>query len=198
MCWRRLEIMSTNSNLTGKAPIRYEGDVLYVDELSLAEFARWAETPFYLYSKKAFLQALKGWKKAVEGLPALITFALKANDNLRLLELVAAEGLGADVVSGGELFLARKAGIPAERIVFAGVGKQAKEIRAALEQGVRSLNVESQSELRLINRIAGELGVAAPVNIRINPDIDPKSHPYISTGLAENKFGLPLGQAKAV
>ena len=190
--------MSTNSNLTGKAPIRYEGDVLYVDELSLAEFARWAETPFYLYSKKAFLQALKGWKKAVEGLPALITFALKANDNLRLLELVAAEGLGADVVSGGELFLARKAGIPAERIVFAGVGKQAKEIRAALEQGVRSLNVESQSELRLINRIAGELGVAAPVNIRINPDIDPKSHPYISTGLAENKFGLPLGQAKAV
>ena len=177
-------------------PLAYRQGRLYVEDLSLQELVKWADTPFYLYSKRLLLNNIREWKAAVADLPAGITFALKANDNLRLLELVAKEGLGADIVSGGELFLARRAGIPAERIVFAGVGKQEKEIREALQAGIRAFNVESWPELELIQKLAAELGKKAPIHVRVNPDIDPKSHPYISTGLAENKFGLPAAQAK--
>lgn len=173
----------------------YKNNLLHVEELSAEEIARQTGTPVFVYSQSAFLANLDAWKDAASKFDCLICYALKANDNLELLKLASQRGLGADVVSGGELFVALKAGFPPEKIVFAGVGKRAEEIRYALKTGIRALNVESRQELEVIQQIAREVGHPAPVHVRVNPDIDPQSHPYISTGMAQNKFGIEISQA---
>ncbi len=144
------------------------------------------------------LAGYDAYSKAFRGIPHLICYALKANSNLSLLKLLARQGSGADIVSGGELYRALKAGFPPERIVFAGVGKTAEEIESALRKKILAIHVESEQELLLIDSIAGRLGFIAPVSLRINPDIDPRTHPYISTGLTQHKFGIPIEEAFAL
>ena len=141
---------------------------------------------------------MKVFTEAFSKTSHIICFSVKANSNLAVLQLMAQMGTGADIVSGGELFRALKAGIPPERIVFSGVGKRADEIRYALETGILMLNVESADELDNLNKIAVEMGTKAPIALRINPDIDPRTHSYISTGLKKNKFGIPVTEALAL
>ncbi len=152
-------------------------------------------TPLYIYSYNTLLRHFLAYEHAFDGFPHLVCFALKANSNAAIVNLFARHGGGADVVSGGELFRALRAGVPADRIVYAGVGKTEEEIRYALDSGILMFNVESEDELREIDRVAGLMGKKAPVALRINPDIDPQTHPYISTGLKKHKFGIPIGEA---
>jgi diaminopimelate decarboxylase len=155
-----------------------------------AEIADAAGTPVYVYDADGFRARIARLEGALSGVPHQTCYAAKANDALALLHIAAEAGLGADIVSGGELAKALRAGVPAERIVFSGVGKRPEEIRAALEAGVRSLNVESLPELDVVAGEARSLGVAAPVSVRLNPDVDPRTHRYVSTGSATSKFGL--------
>jgi diaminopimelate decarboxylase len=148
-------------------------------------------TPFYAYDAGVFRARIRAFENALAGVDHLTCYSLKANDALALVRIAGEEELGADVVSGGELFKARRAGIAPERIVFSGVGKRGDEIRAALEDSVRSINVESHGELDLVAAEARGLGVRAPVAVRLNPDVDPDTHAYIATGRASSKFGLP-------
>jgi diaminopimelate decarboxylase len=173
----------------------YKNSELYAEDVSVRKIADSVGTPLYIYSHKTIRRHLDAYKKAFDGYPNTICFALKANSNLAILKVLAQNGCGADVVSGGELYLARKAGIPAKKIVYAGVGKTEKEIADALKARIMMFNVESSDELRAINGIAGELGVKAPIALRVNPDIDPQTHPYISTGLRKSKFGIPIEEA---
>ena len=163
--------------------------------VTLQEIAAAVGTPFYAYDADVFRSRMAGLKTALASSSAIICYSAKANDALALLRIAGEEGLGADIVSGGELFKAQKAGIPAERIVFSGVGKRRDEIRAALEAGVRSINVESPVEIELIADEAGALGVVAPVSVRLNPGIESGTHDYVATGHAGAKFGLPAGPA---
>lgn len=162
---------------------------------TLQEIAAAAGTPFYAYDADVFRSRIAGLKTALGGTSTLVCYSAKANDALALLSIAGEEGLGADIVSGGELFKAQKAGIPAERIVFSGVGKRRDEIRAALEAGVRSINVESPVEIELIADEAGALGLVAPVSVRLNPGIESGTHDYVATGHAGAKFGLAAGPA---
>jgi diaminopimelate decarboxylase len=162
---------------------------------TLQEIAAAVGTPFYAYDADVFRARIAELKAALGGTSTLVCYSAKANDALALLRIAGEEGLGADIVSGGELFKAQKAGIPAERIVFSGVGKRRDEIRAALEAGVRSINVESPVEIELIADEAGSLGVVAPVSVRLNPGIASGTHDYVATGHAGAKFGLPSGSA---
>ena len=173
----------------------YRNSELYAEDVPVRKIADSIGTPLYIYSHKTILRHLDAYKKAFDGYPSTICFALKANSNLAILKVLAKNGCGADVVSGGELYLARKAGISAKKIVYAGVGKTDREIAAALKARIMMFNVESSDELRAINGIAGELGVRAPIALRVNPDIDPQTHPYISTGLRKSKFGIPIEEA---
>jgi diaminopimelate decarboxylase len=175
--------------------IRYRGSQFFIDGISAEKLARKYGTPLYVYSQETFLSNFRKFKKAFRGLPVEICYALKANSNLSLLHLLAKEGSGADIVSVGELQLARKAGIPPRRIVFTGVGKTEHEIREALRARVFMLNIESEQELDLTNSIALKLKLKAPIGLRVNPDIDPRTHPYISTGLKRHKFGVPMSLA---
>lgn len=168
---------------------------LHAEDVSVSAIADRIDTPFYLYSHEALADNFRAFDGAFNGMPHLTCFAVKANSNLAVLSLFAKEGGGADIVSGGELFRALKAGVPADRIVFAGVGKKRSEIQAALEAGIRMFNVESREELLAINEIAGTMGTKAPIALRVNPDIDPKTHPYISTGLRKYKFGIAIEEA---
>jgi diaminopimelate decarboxylase len=152
-------------------------------------------TPCYVYSHATLRHHFKVFDGAFEGVPHLTCFAVKACSNLAVLSLFGSLGGGVDIVSGGELFRARKAGIPADRIVYAGVGKTVDEIDYALREGILMFNIESTQELEAINARAGELDVRARIAIRINPDVDPKTHPYISTGLKKNKFGIDIETA---
>jgi diaminopimelate decarboxylase len=147
-------------------------------------------TPFYAYDGDLFRERIRRFRAAFASAPHLVCYALKANDALALVRIAAEEGLGADIVSGGELEKALKAGVPGERIVFSGVGKRREEIRAALEAGVRSLNVESLGELDVVAEEASALGVVAPVSVRLNPDVEADTHAYVATGSARSKFGL--------
>ena len=165
---------------------------------SLEELARQYGTPLYVYSLAALNEAYAAYEQALSGLPHLICYAVKANGSLAILQHFARLGAGFDIVSGGELARVLSAGGSADRIVFSGVGKTAAEMRMALEAGIRCFNVESESELDRLNRVAGELGKRAPVSFRVNPDVDPKTHPYISTGLRQNKFGVPIERAPAL
>jgi diaminopimelate decarboxylase len=174
---------------------QYDGDQLRSEEVPIERIARDVGTPFYLYSHATLTHHFRVFDDAFAGIPHLICFAMKANSNLAVLKLFADLGGGADVVSGGELYRALKAGVPPSRIVFAGVGKTREEIDYALKSDILMFNVESSEELRLLNDVAGSVGVTAQVALRINPDVDPKTHPYISTGLKKSKFGIDISLA---
>ncbi len=181
--------------MNGYNPFIFKDRELYCEEVPVREIAREIETPFYLYSSTTLEDHFRSFDKAFHSCPHLICFAVKANSNLAVLNLLGKMGAGADIVSGGELYRALRAGIPADRIVYSGVGKTEKEIQEAIEAGILMFNVESMEELEAISRQARRLRCRARISFRINPDVDPKTHPYISTGLKENKFGLPMSQA---
>ncbi|MBF0138175.1 MAG: diaminopimelate decarboxylase [Magnetococcus sp. DMHC-1] len=176
----------------------YLGDRLHCEEVPLDHIAELVGTPFYCYSERTLLRHLKAFQDAFRGMEHRICYSVKANSNLAVLSALVQHGAGLDIVSGGELERAQRVGCPAERIVFSGVGKSAAEIRAALMYGVSMLNVESEAELQRVNAVAKSLGVWAPVALRINPDVNPRTHPHISTGLKRNKFGIPHGRALAL
>jgi diaminopimelate decarboxylase len=174
---------------------RYKNGQLFAEDVPVKRIAEMYGTPLYIYSHRTLLQHFKAYDEAFDGVPHIICFALKANSSTSILRLFAKNGGGADVVSGGEVFRALKAGISARRIVYAGVGKTEEEIGYALKAKILMFNVESESELVEIDRIAGKMKVKAPVSLRVNPDIDPETHPYISTGLRKHKFGIPIEDA---
>jgi diaminopimelate decarboxylase len=174
---------------------KYRGAELYAEEVPVRELAEKYGTPLYIYSHKTLVQHFRAYDEAYRDFPHIICYAMKANSNGAVLRLLARSGCGADIVSGGELFRAMKAGIPAQKIVYAGVGKTEEEIRSALKAKILMFNVESEDELREIDRVAGKMRTKAPVALRVNPDIDAKTHPYISTGMREHKFGISIDNA---
>ena len=174
---------------------QYREGELCCEDVPLARIAKEVGSPCYVYSHSALVRQFRAYDSAFQNIPHIVAFAMKANSNLAVLKLMASEGSGVDIVSGGELFRALKAGVPASKIVFAGVGKNAGEIRDALKAGILMFNVESSAELHAINDVAASMGHKARVALRINPDIDPKTHPYISTGLKKSKFGIGAERA---
>jgi len=174
---------------------RYKKNELFAEDVPVRRLAEKYGTPLYIYSHKTLLRHFMAYQKAFDGYPHIICFALKSNSNPAILRLFAKNGGGADIVSGGELFTALSAGISPKKIVYAGVGKTEDEIRLALKSWILMFNVESGDELRAINKVAGAMKAKAPVALRINPDIDPETHPYISTGLRQHKFGIPIEDA---
>ncbi|HET7438754.1 MAG TPA: diaminopimelate decarboxylase, partial [Nitrospira sp.] len=173
----------------------YRQGELYCEQVAVSQIAKEVGTPCYIYSHATLIRHVRAYDSAFKNIPHLIAFAMKANSNLAILRLMAKEGSGVDIVSGGELFRALKAGVPASKIVFAGVGKNAEEIRDALKADILMFNVESSAEIHALNDVAASLGKKARVALRINPDIDPKTHPYISTGLKKSKFGIAADRA---
>ena len=168
----------------------YREDQLYCEDLPVHKIAAEVGTPFYLYSHATLTRHLTAFKEAFEGIDHLVCFSAKANTNLAILKLFADSGCGLDIVSGGELYRGHQAGFKPDRIVYSGVGKRVDEIDDALKAGILMFNLESVDELKVIDQRAGELNRRARVAIRVNPDVDPKTHPYISTGLKKNKFGI--------
>jgi diaminopimelate decarboxylase len=179
-------------------PFVYQGGVLHAEGVPLPAIAAEVGTPFYCYSTEALVANYRAYAGAFEGQDAGVCYALKANSNLAVVRTLAQQGAGADVVSEGEMRRALAAGVPANRIVFSGVGKSRSEMRAALEAGIYQLNVESVPELEALSEVAASLGVEAPIAIRVNPDVDAKTHAKISTGKKENKFGIDWDHARAV
>jgi diaminopimelate decarboxylase len=173
----------------------YRHGELYCEQVPVSRIAKELGTPCYVYSHATLVRHFHAYDNAFKNIPHVIAFAMKANSNLAILRLMAREGSGVDIVSGGELFRALKAGVPASKIVFAGVGKTPGEIRDALNADILMFNVESPAELHAINQVAVEMGGKARIALRINPDIDPKTHPYISTGLKKSKFGIAAERA---
>jgi diaminopimelate decarboxylase len=169
---------------------------LHVEALPLAEIAERFGTPTYVYSRAALTAAFNAYKDALAGREALVCYAVKANSNLAILNVFARLGAGFDIVSGGELARVIAAGGDPKKVVFSGVGKSAAEMRQALDAGILCFNVESAAELEQLNEVAGDLGKKAPVSLRVNPNVDPKTHPYISTGLKSNKFGVAFEEAR--
>ena len=176
----------------------YRGDRLCAEELPLDEIARQFGTPCYVYSRATLERHWRAFDRAFHDHPHLICFAVKSNSNLAVLNVLARLGSGFDIVSVGELERVLAAGGDPSRVVFSGVGKREDEIRRALEVGIRCFNAESEPELARIDRVAGELGLIAPVSLRVNPDVDARTHPYIATGLKENKFGIDIRVAESV
>ncbi len=174
---------------------KYKNSELFAEDVPVSKLAEKYGTPLYVYSHKTLLRHFKAYDDAFNGYPHIICFAAKANSNIAILRLFAKNGGGADIVSGGELFTALKAGVSPKKIVYAGVGKTDDEIRFALRTKILMFNVESEDELKEINKVAGKMKTKAPVALRINPDIDPETHPYISTGLKKHKFGIPIEDA---
>ena len=172
--------------------------MLHAENVALSQIAAAFDTPCYVYSKAALTQAFTRFKAGLVGTNHLVCFAVKANPNIAILNLFAKLGAGFDIVSGGELARVLAAGGDPQKIVFSGVGKSADEMRAALNAGIFCFNVESRSELTRLNEVAGEMGKIAPVSLRVNPNVDAKTHPYISTGLKINKFGVAFDEAIAV
>jgi diaminopimelate decarboxylase len=175
----------------------YRGDELHAEGIPVSRIATAVGTPFYLYSAAAFTAQYRRFAEAFSGEPPLICYAVKANSNLAVLRLFAGLGAGADVVSEGELRRALAAGVPPQRILFSGVGKTRGELEAALDAGIHQINVESVPELRRLSEIASARGRVAPIAIRVNPDVDARTHAKISTGLKESKFGIDLGEVVA-
>ncbi|MEZ5685518.1 MAG: diaminopimelate decarboxylase [Paracoccaceae bacterium] len=176
----------------------YQNGVLHAEDVPLPEIAAAVGTPFYVYSVATLTRHFKLFEEALAGLPHLVCFAIKSNSNLAVLKVLGDLGAGMDVVSGGEYRRAKAAGVPGERIVFSGIGKTREEIHLALSGGIRQFNVESEPELQVISQVATELGVTAPIALRVNPDVDAKTHEKIATGKSENKFGIPIAKARAV
>jgi len=179
-------------------PFIYRDNALFCEDVPLSELAEKFGTPCYIYSKAFLLSRCRAYQQALSAHKHLVCYSVKASSNVNLLRIFAKEGLGCDIVSGGELFRAKIAEVPGHKIVYSGVGKTVDEIRDALNYGILFFNVESEDELRLINSTAAEMGVVAPVSLRVNPDVDPLTHPYISTGLKENKFGIPMVEAEQI
>ncbi len=176
----------------------YSENSLLCEQVPLVEIAQAVGTPSYVYSSGAILQAFHQYDQAFGTLPHTVCFAVKANSTLAVLSLLAKAGSGFDIVSGGELFRVLQAGGDPTRVVFSGVGKSAEEIEYALMEGIYSFNCESEAELHLIDALAGRLGKIARFSLRVNPDVDASTHPYISTGLREHKFGIDIAEAEAI
>src|SRR5436305_9236041 len=176
----------------------YRNGVLHAEAVDLVALADAVGTPFYCYSTATLERHYRVFAEAFAGLDALVCYSLKANSNQSVLRTLAKLGAGADVVSGGELKRERAAGIPAEKIVFSGVGKTEAELRAALAADVLCINVESEPELDLLSRLAVEAGKTARISVRVNPDVDAGTHAKIATGKSENKFGVPIERAREV
>lgn len=177
---------------------QFQNGVLHAEDVSLAQLAKEYGTPLYVYSRAALNDAWSGYARALEGRKALVCFGMKANSNLAVLNEFSRLGAGFDIVSGGELARVLAAGGDAGKVVFSGVGKQVWELQAALDAGVKCFNVESEAELERLSQVASTSGRIAPVSLRVNPDVDAQTHPYISTGLKENKFGIPIDAAPQV
>ncbi|MCZ4366204.1 diaminopimelate decarboxylase [Sulfitobacter dubius] len=176
----------------------YKDGVLHAEDVSLAEIAAAVGTPVYVYSTATLLRHFHLFDDALSGMDHLVCYAMKANSNQAVLRTLAQAGAGMDVVSGGEYRRAKAAGVPGDRIVFSGVGKTREEIELALTGGIRQFNVESEPEMILLDVVARELGKVAPITIRVNPDVDAKTHAKIATGKSENKFGIPIARARDV
>jgi diaminopimelate decarboxylase len=172
--------------------------ILFAEDVSLETIANQFGTPTYIYSKNTLIQTFESFKKGLLKTDHLVCFAVKANSNIAILNLFASLGAGFDIVSGGELERVLCAGGDPQKIVFSGVGKTASEIEAALKANILCFNVESRSELLRIEAVASKINIKAPISIRVNPDVDAKTHPYISTGLKDNKFGVDFNQALAL
>jgi len=177
---------------------QYRDDRLFAEDVDLTALAGKVGTPFYVYSAATLRRHVQVMRDAFKGIDTLVAYAMKANSNQAVIKLIAKEGAGADVVSGGELERAIAAGVPANRIVFSGVGKTFAEMRRALEVGIKCFNLESEPELERLSDVAVSMGMTAPVSVRINPDVDAGTHKKISTGKAENKFGIPFARAREV
>jgi diaminopimelate decarboxylase len=188
----------TQQGIFGMDHFLYRGGALHAEDVPLSEIAASVGTPFYCYSTATLERHFRLFDEALEGMDHLVCYAMKAASNVAILKTLAALGAGMDVVSGGEYLRARAAGVPGERIVFSGVGKTEAEMRLALEGGVRQFNVESEPEMEALNRVALDLGKVAPITVRVNPDVDAKTHAKIATGKSENKFGIPISRAREV
>ncbi len=176
----------------------YRDGMLHAEDVALTDIAATIGTPFYCYSAATLTRHYSLFTQALSPMPHLVCFAIKSLSNIAILKLLGDLGAGMDVVSVGEYLRARAAGVPGERIVFSGVGKTRDEMRVALQGGIRQFNVESEPELRALSQVATELGVVAPIAIRVNPDVDAKTHAKIATGKKENKFGIPITRAPAI
>ncbi|MEP1535274.1 MAG: diaminopimelate decarboxylase [Paracoccaceae bacterium] len=176
----------------------YRDGTLFAEDVPLTEIAAAVGTPFYVYSTATLLRHYRLFDEALDGMPHLVCYAMKAASNQAILKTLAEAGSGMDVVSGGEYARARAAGVPGERIVFSGVGKTVEEVQTALTGGIRQFNVESEPEMAMISAQATALGMVAPITIRVNPDVDAKTHAKIATGKSENKFGIPISRAREV
>jgi diaminopimelate decarboxylase len=177
---------------------QHRDGVLYAEDVNINELAEKVGTPVYVYSSATLRRHVRVVREAFDGIPTLMAYAMKANSNQAVLKLMASEGCGADVVSGGELQRALAAGIPAEKIVFSGVAKTVAEMRQGLEAGIKCFNVESEPELERLSMVASDMGLTARVSVRVNPDVDARTHAKISTGKSENKFGIPYKRAREV
>ncbi|WP_062560297.1 diaminopimelate decarboxylase [Paracoccus aminovorans] len=176
----------------------YVGGELHAEEVPLSRIAAEVGTPVYVYSTATLTRHFRLFQQALDWTDHLVCFAVKSNSNLAVLKLLGDLGAGMDIVSAGEYARAKAAGVPGSRIVFSGVGKTAGEMRLALEGGIRQFNVESEPELELLSQVAASLGVVAPIAVRVNPDVDARTHEKIATGKSENKFGIPIAKARAV
>ena len=176
----------------------YRDGVLHAEDVPISEIAAAVGTPFYVYSTATLLRHYHLFDDALSGMDHLVCYAMKAASNQAILKTLAEAGAGMDVVSGGEYARAKAAGVPGGRIVFSGVGKTEEEICQALTGGIRQFNVESEPEMDVLNRVAMSLGLTAPITIRVNPDVDAKTHAKIATGKSENKFGIPIARAREV
>jgi diaminopimelate decarboxylase len=176
----------------------YRNGLLHAEDVSVADIAACVGTPFYVYSTATLERHYRLFEEALSPLPHLVCFAMKSNSNLAVIRTLANLGAGVDVVSVGEYLKARAAGVPGDRIVFSGVGKTRAEMRTALEGGIRQFNVESEPELRALSQVASGMGLRAPITLRVNPDVDAKTHEKIATGRKEDKFGIPIAAARAV
>lgn len=176
----------------------YKGDDLYAEDLAVSEIAEQYGTPCFIYSRATLERHYKAYENALAGLPNLICYAVKANSNLAVLNVLARMGAGFDIVSGGELSRVLQAGGDPAKVIFSGLGKTASEIEQGLRAGIHCFNVESEAELVRINEVAMKIGMTASISVRVNPDVDAGTHPYISTGLKENKFGISVDRAMDV
>ncbi|MFC1580956.1 diaminopimelate decarboxylase [Thermodesulfobacteriota bacterium] len=174
---------------------QYRKNALFCEDIPIGTIAEAVDTPFYLYSHATLAQHFKAFDGAFEGMNHVTCFSMKSNSNQAILTLFAQEGGGVDIVSGGELYRALKAGVDPGKIVYSGVGKRVEDLEYAVKSGILMFNAESSQEILLLNEVAGKLGTKARVAIRVNPDVDPQTHPYISTGLKENKFGIDIKKA---
>jgi diaminopimelate decarboxylase len=176
----------------------YKNGTLHAEDVAIPDIAAQVGTPFYVYSTATLTRHYRLFTEALDPLPHLVCFAIKSLSNVAVLKTLGNLGAGMDVVSGGEYLRAKAAGVPGDRIVFSGVGKTRDEMRLALTGGIRQFNVESEPEMRALSEVATSLGVTAPITIRVNPDVDAKTHEKIATGKKENKFGIPIARASEV